>query len=130
MVNYLAAYLSTPFIQREIRFEQNGASREGLTLSSIRDLKVLVPSINEQEEILIFISNQCRKIILISQKARREISLLNEYRTRLITDVVTGKLDVRQAAVKLPDIGEEPALMEETDIGEETDTIEELESEE
>ncbi len=90
----------------------------------------MVPSINEQEEILIFISNQCRKIILISQKARREISLLNEYRTRLITDVVTGKLDVRQAAVKLPDIGEEPALMEETDIGEETDTIEELESEE
>lgn len=35
--------------------------------------------------------------------AEREISLLREYRTRLVSDVVTGKLDVREAAAKLPD---------------------------
>jgi type I restriction enzyme S subunit len=35
--------------------------------------------------------------------ARREIALLREYRTRLIADVVTGKLDVREAAANLPD---------------------------
>ena len=34
--------------------------------------------------------------------ARREIELLREYRTRLIADVVTGKLDVREAAAALP----------------------------
>ena len=34
--------------------------------------------------------------------AEREISLLREYRTRLIADVVTGKLDVREAAARLP----------------------------
>ena len=34
---------------------------------------------------------------------QREIELLREYRTRLIADVVTGKLDVREAAAKLPD---------------------------
>ena len=33
----------------------------------------------------------------------REIELLREYRTRLVADVVTGKLDVREAAAKLPD---------------------------
>lgn len=32
----------------------------------------------------------------------REISLLREYRTRLVADVVTGKLDVRTAARHLP----------------------------
>ena len=32
----------------------------------------------------------------------REIDLLREYRTRLIADVVTGKLDVREAAARLP----------------------------
>ena len=37
------------------------------------------------------------------RRARREIGLLREYRTRLIADVVTGKLDVREAAAKLPD---------------------------
>ena len=30
------------------------------------------------------------------------LGLLNEYRTRLIADVVTGKLDVREAAASLP----------------------------
>jgi type I restriction enzyme S subunit len=33
----------------------------------------------------------------------REIELLREYRTRLVADVVTGKLDVREAAARLPE---------------------------
>ena len=36
-------------------------------------------------------------------RAHRQIELVEEYRTRLIADVVTGKLDVREAAAKLPD---------------------------
>ena len=36
-------------------------------------------------------------------RARRQIELVQEYRTRLIADVVTGKLDVREAAAQLPD---------------------------
>ena len=35
-------------------------------------------------------------------RARRQIELLREYRTRLIADVVTGKLDVRETAANLP----------------------------
>ena len=37
-------------------------------------------------------------------RAATEIDLLREYRTRLIADVVTGKLDVREAAAALPEI--------------------------
>jgi type I restriction enzyme S subunit len=39
---------------------------------------------------------------------REGITLLREYRTRLIADVVTGKLDVRAAAANLPDEADEP----------------------
>ena len=47
-------------------------------------------------------------------RLEREIELIREYRTRLVADVVTGKLDVREAASCLPDeaapdIAEEPA---------------------
>ena len=42
-----------------------------------------------------------KSTIAINQ-ARRQIALLQEYRTRLIADVVTGKLDVREAAANLP----------------------------
>ncbi len=54
-------------------------------------------------------------------KANQEIALLREYRTRLIADVVTGKLDVRGAAAGLPaeadapdalDVEEAPAEMD------------------
>jgi type I restriction enzyme S subunit len=48
-------------------------------------------------------------------RTQREIALLREYLTRLIADVVTGKLDVREAAAKLPDEAEEPEPSEEDD---------------
>jgi type I restriction enzyme S subunit len=37
-------------------------------------------------------------------RTEREIALMQEYRTRLTADLVTGKLDVREAAAKLPDL--------------------------
>ena len=46
-------------------------------------------------------------------RARRQIKLIEEYRTRLIADVVTGKLDVREAAAQLPDEGDEAEAIEE-----------------
>ena len=64
----------------------------------------------------------------------REINLLTEYRTRLTADVVTGKLDVREAAAALPEIDplaadDEPDTLDaefETDL-EELDAIAEEE---
>lgn len=37
-------------------------------------------------------------------RTEREIALMQEYRTRLTVDIVTGKLDVREAAARLPDL--------------------------
>ena len=47
-------------------------------------------------------------------RANRQIELLQEYRTRLIADVVTGKLDVREAAAQLPDEAEGDGPIEES----------------
>ena len=43
-------------------------------------------------------------------RTEREIALMQEYRTRLTADVVTGKLDVREAAARLPDLPNEATL--------------------
>jgi type I restriction enzyme S subunit len=51
----------------------------------------------------------------IRAQIEAEIALLREYRTRLIADVVTGKLDVREAAAGLPDEPEEPKPLDEPD---------------
>ena len=52
------------------------------------------------------------------------INLLNEYRTRLIADVVTGKLDVREAAAAIPDESDAPKEAMGTDSMEREDAIE------
>ena len=104
----LSAYLSTPAMQREIQLEQSGASREGLTLQSIRSFRVVVPPLAEQQMIVVFLDKVNSRIEAAIDRARRQIELLEEYRTRLIADVVTGKLDVRAAAARLPDEEDEP----------------------
>lgn len=57
----------------------------------------------EQEEIVTFIRLETSSLNTTSFRLEREIELLREYRTRLVADVVTGKLDVRAAAQRLPD---------------------------
>ena len=99
----LAAYLSTPIMQREIQFEQSGASREGLTLQSIRNFRVIVPPLPEQRAIVEYLDKATGDIGTAIERTRRQIELVQEYRTRLIADVVTGKLDVREAAAQLLD---------------------------
>ena len=51
--------------------------------------------------------------------------LLREYRTRLIADVVTGKLDAREAAARLPDATEEMECLTDTEIATEESEEEE-----
>ena len=58
----------------------------------------------------------CRSV----SRAAARLDLLREYRTRLIADVVTGKLDVREAAARLPDEEREIEASEES-VGEEAE---------
>ncbi|MDZ4685286.1 MAG: hypothetical protein SH850_09360 [Planctomycetaceae bacterium] len=52
--------------------------------------------------VLEYVENETEALDCALQRLSREIRLFVEYRTRLITDVVTGKLDVREAAKHLP----------------------------
>lgn len=78
----------------------------------LRRVQVPLPTIGEQEEIVTYLKNRTAGLIHSISRLEREITLLREYRTRLISDVVTGKLDVREAAARLP---EEVPLETETD---------------
>ena len=51
-----------------------------------------------------FIGNVRIRFNIAIARTEREIALMREYRTRLTADIVTGKLDVREAAAKLPDL--------------------------
>ena len=63
---------------------------------------VYLPPISEQRAIVQHLHRATRDNATAIKHSRHQIDLMNEYRTRLIADVVTGQLDVREAAAKLP----------------------------
>jgi type I restriction enzyme S subunit len=73
---------------------------------------VVLPPVDEQVQIVEYIKRETAVIAEPIEKAQQEILLLHEYRTRLIADVVTGKLDVREAAVRLPEEAEKLESLE------------------
>jgi type I restriction enzyme S subunit len=91
----------------------------------IKSWRIVLPPIEEQERIIERIEADSSPLNLALSRLEREIELLREYRTRLVADVVTGKLDVSDAASRLPeaaapDAAEEPAEgLDETELADE-----------
>ena len=80
----------------------SGAAQPKLTQDRLMSIVIAVPPREEQDKIASYISADTAHLRAASTRAQDEIDLLREYRTRLIADVVTGKLDVRSVAVELP----------------------------
>jgi type I restriction enzyme S subunit len=80
-----------------------GATMANLNAGLVARQRLPLPPIDEQERIIHFVSRKTLEVEITISRLEREIELLREYRTRLVADVVTGKLDVREAAARLPD---------------------------
>lgn len=95
---------------------------DGLNMGILGRLLLVIPPLHEQDEILSFVNKETATLTAAIARTEREIALMQEYRTRLTADIVTGKLDVREAAAKLPEIAIESG--EERPIEEETEEVE------
>ena len=73
-----------------------------LTGEKLRRHRFAFPFADEQTAIARYLNVTTSNVNRTIELARRQISLAEEYRTRLIADVVTGKLDVREAVADLP----------------------------
>ena len=71
--------------------------------SQLKYLWLPLPPLDEQAAIAEYLDKATADADAAIARARRQIELLEEYRTRLIVDVVTGKLDVQAAAAQLPE---------------------------
>ena len=91
-----------------------GISVPHVSPEQIKSFRITLPSIREQNEIVDRVMSVSSSIQLMTERARRQIECVEEYRTRLIADVVTGKLDVRGAAARLPDEDDEAEPMAES----------------
>jgi type I restriction enzyme S subunit len=75
--------------------------------STLGGFPLFLPDVREQHLLLHWIAEHTEGLVSAIERATRGIALFREYRTRLIADVVTGKLDVREAAARLPGEGDD-----------------------
>lgn len=70
-----------------------------LSLDKMKEIPFFVPPEDEQKEILEYIPKEFKRIDDAVERLQKEIDLIEEYRVRLISDVVTGKVDVRNIKI-------------------------------
>ncbi|MGH9836105.1 MAG: restriction endonuclease subunit S, partial [Blastocatellia bacterium] len=87
----------------------------GVDRKDLYEIYVPHPPTDEQVGLIYGIEKQSAAFDAAIKSIEHEVALLREYRTRLIADVVTGKLDVREAARQLPIEADEPESRTEAD---------------
>ena len=100
---FLTWSLRSDSVSHQFHVVAKGVTRFGIARAGFQSIRVPVPPIKEQRAIFDHIRGVIFDIDSSMANCRRQIELIKEYRTRLIADVVTGKLDVREAAVELPE---------------------------
>jgi len=99
-------------------YESKGSIMNGLNSKIIKALYIPLPPKYEQLEIQIYIEKETDRINKVIETIENEIALTQEYRTALITEVVTGKIDVREYKIEeeiIEEIRDEEELEEEID---------------
>jgi type I restriction enzyme S subunit len=107
--------------QTQGQLSMYGGTKQGLSLDDVKNYVVLLPPLDEQDRLVEWIERETATLSEGVKKTKRDIELLREYRTRLVADVVTGKLDVREAAARLPDEAEKPETLDEIEAEDEAE---------
>jgi type I restriction enzyme S subunit len=115
-------YLLTSHLTRErVKRMVAGSTYPNLRVGEYLSSKLPLPEISEQSAICDFIRSETSVLDQAIDRTQREIELMREYRTRLISDVVTGQVDVR--GIEVPEVAEEELLALDEDTTDADDVI-------
>jgi len=123
--NFLYCCLLSEYLSMQYKIRAKGVTRFGLSYQAIRDAKVALPPFEEQVEISDNILISIKRIDKAIKALQSEISLITEYKNSLISEVVTGKVDVRKIAIN----ESEEEIVEDTELDEDLINEESLKAE-
>jgi type I restriction enzyme S subunit len=115
---YFEAVYRTPACRVELRQRAKGIVQGfwRLYTDDFYNIRLPFPPVDEQKRIMAQLDIDLFGVNTGISRLGREIELLREYRTQLIVDIVTGKLDVREAAAHLPEEVTPEAALEDDDL--------------
>lgn len=88
-------YLLLLRMKERLQVLANGTTFAEIGTSILANEFIPVPPVQEQKSICKWIAHECRPLDDAIARTEQEITLIREYRDRLIADVVTGQVDVR-----------------------------------
>ncbi len=91
---YLYYFLQSPLAQSQMKISLAGTTIANLSLATVRNLKICLPSICEQQQIADFLDSKCSEIDAIIADKKRQRGILADYKKSLIYEYVTGKKEV------------------------------------
>ena len=92
---YLFYFIISKSFLEQIQFSWSFGTQQNIGMGVIQNLKIITPSLKQQNEIVEFIKSETLTIDTLISKYQKQIDLMQEYRTSLISQAVTGKIDVR-----------------------------------
>jgi type I restriction enzyme S subunit len=93
--------MSSESIISQIFFQMRETGQPNIGMDDFGRMRITLPTLIEQEKIVQHIQKKTNEISDISLKAKQEIELLKEYKTALISEVVTGKVDVSTSSTQV-----------------------------
>ncbi len=127
---FLNYFLHSPAMARQLASLMVGPTFDRINVAEVKSLLIVVPRRSEQDAIAAYLDAGLVSADHAIDCAQSEIALLGEYRTRLSADVVTGRLDVREVAARLPVEPEQdplnepdPIVDEEQQVSDEPDAV-------
>lgn len=92
--DYLLRFLQSSYVHASFETSSNGVTRFGLGAQKVKDLQVLVPSMFEQKKIALYVNEKAEVADCAVNKIEVSIKQLQEFKSALISHVVTGKVKV------------------------------------
>lgn len=92
---FLEYQLNSECVKNQVGMGSDGAIQQHFNVEVAKSLQIMVPSLEDQGEIVEYLDIQKEKFEKLESKAEQQIALLLERRIALISAAVTGKIDVR-----------------------------------
>ena len=125
---YLHFALPAPL--KAINVITNSTTVKHLSSWQVERIAIALPPVAQCGTVVEAIEQLTGSLTELMRAANREIALIQEFRTRLIADVVTGKLDVRAAAASLPEVAEPEPIDDLTEGDDLDEALDDAENEE
>lgn len=96
---FLYYVIYSDYFKEDFKSKITATNQPNISPLDIGEIKLILPSVEEQKQIVSKLDEETKKINEVISKIKENINLLEEYKTSLIHNVVTGKIDVREEVI-------------------------------